>query len=246
MDMDLEMENSLKKRYIFKSLMLLSLISGLFYFYMNHIDFISSALAYNKMNVSNIGYTFLRMFGGIFLPVVFIVPSMFEYGRIKLARAGFIAYGICHLITASWIIYFLVSKPASDILSQAKVLEFLKEGGFVYSITFWDTYGLLGTVFSIIYGIVAIYTGICIDRDKAIAKMLVLLLFTLRILLPLFSNMLTEGRIFSLFWITNNALQIASQLLFSIAIMIAGSSNYTWIELVWDQLATAENEYTEQ
>ena len=242
----MDMENSFTQRYTFKFLMLLSLVSGLIYFYTNHIDFISVAMEYNKMNVSNIAYAFLRIFGGIFIPVVFIVPSMFEYGRIKLARAGFIAYGICHLLSLSWIIYFFITQPASDFFSQAKVAEFLKEGGFVYSFTFWDTYGHSGTFFSIIYGILAIYTGICLDRDKGIVKMLVSLLFTLRIVLPLLANMIAEGRIFSLFWLTNNALELVSQLFFTIAIIIAGSSNYTWIEFVWDQLALAENEYTEE
>ncbi|MCR4718293.1 MAG: hypothetical protein K5768_01530 [Firmicutes bacterium] len=240
------MENSFTQRYTFKFLMVLSLICGFIFFYMNNIDFISAAIEYGKMNIPNIGYAFLRIFGGLFIPIVFIVPSMFEFGRIKLARIGFIAYGICHLITALWIVYFLFTQPSADFFSGDKIAEFLTEGGFVYSITFWDTYSFTGTVFSIIYGIAAIYTGIYFDKDKSTAKSLVALLFALRILLPLFNNIFTQDRIFSLFWLTNNSLEIASQLLFTLGILLAGVSDYTWTEFVWDQLVFVENEDSEQ
>ena len=240
------MEISFTQRYTFKFLMVLSFISGFIYFYMNNIDFISAAIEYGKMNVPNIGYAFLRIFGGIFIPVVFIVPSMFEFGRIKLARIGFIAYGICHLITVLWIAYFLFSQPVADIFSTEKVADFMTEGGFVYSFTFWDTYSFAATVFSIIYGILAIYTGIYFDKNKTTVTWLVLSLFALRILFPLFNNILTQDRIFSLFWLTNNSLEIASQLLFTVGILIAAASDYSWIEFVWDQLAFAENEDSEQ
>ena len=240
------MENSFIERYVFKFLMVVSFICGFIYFYMNNIDFISAAIEYGKMNIPNIGYSFLRIFGGLLIPVTFIVPSMFEFGRIKLARIGFIAYGICHLITALWIVYFLFSEPAADIFSSDKVFAFLSEGGFVYSFTFWDTYSLTATVFSIIYGIVAIYTGIYFNKDKSAVKWLVVLLFAIRILFPFFNNILTQDRIFSLFWITNNALPLASQLFFTAGILLAGASDYTWIEFVWDQLVFAENEDNEQ
>jgi hypothetical protein len=226
--------------------MVLSLIFGFIFFYMNNIDFISAAIENGRMNVPNIAYIFLRIFGGLFIPLVFIVPSMFEFGRIKLARAGFIAYGICHLITVFWIAYFLFTQPATDILSSTKVTEFLKDGGFVYHIVFWDTYSLTATVFSIIYGIAAIYTGIYLDKDKSMARSLVALLFALRVLLPLFNNIFTQDRIFSLFWLSNNALEIASQLSFTMAIILAGVSDYTWIEFVWDQLVFVEDEDSEQ
>lgn len=236
------MENSFTQRYTFKFLMVLSLLFGFIFFYMNNIDFISAAMENGKLNVPNIAYIFLRIFGGLFLPLVFIVPSMFEFGRIKLARAGFIAYGICHLITAFWIAYFFATQPSADFFLSEKVTEFLTEGGFVYSIVFWDTYGFMGTVFSIIYGVAAIYTGIYLDKEKSTARSLVALLFALRVFLPLFNNIFTQSRIFSLFWLSNNALEVASQMLFTLGILLAGISDYTWIEFVWDQLVLVEDE----
>ncbi|MBR4724110.1 MAG: hypothetical protein IK072_05205 [Clostridia bacterium] len=240
------MENSFIQRYTFKFLMTLAFISGFVFFYMNNIDFISVAIEYGKMNIPNIAYAFLRIFGGVFIPVVFIVPSMFEFGRIKLARIGFIAYGICHIVTVLWIVYFLFSQPASGIFSTDNLTRFMKDGGFVYSLTFWDTYSFTAAVFSIIYGVLAIYTGLYFDKDKSTVKLLVLSLFVLRIILPFFNNILTQDRVFSLFWLTNNALEIASQLFFTIGILLAGASDYTWIEFVWDQLVFAENEDAEQ
>lgn len=240
------MENSFAQRYTFKFLMVLSLISGFVFFYMNNIDFISAAMEYGKMNIPNIAYAFLRIFGGLFIPLVFIVPSMFEFGRIKLARIGFIAYGICHLLTVLWVVYFIFNQPASNFFVSEKVTEFLKEGGFVYPVVFWDTYSFSATIFSIIYGVLAIYTGIYFDKDKSIVKSLVSALFALRILLPLFSNLFTQGCMFTTFWLSNNALEIASQLLFTLGILLAGINDYTWIEFVWDQLVFAENEDIDQ
>lgn len=240
------MENSFTQRYTFKFLMFLSLISGFIFFYMNNVDFISVAIEYGKMNIPNVGYAFLRIFGGLFIPLVFIVPSMFEFGRVKLARIGFIAYGICHLITALWIVYFLITQPAAGIFSTDKITEFSVNGGFVYSLTFWDTYSFAATVFSVIYGILAIYTGIYFDKNKSTVTLLVLLLFALRVLFPFFNNILTQDRVFSLFWLTNNGLELASQLFFTTGILLAATSDYTWIEFVWDQVVFAENEDLEQ
>ena len=236
------MENSFVQRYTFKFLMFLSLISGLIFLYSNHIDFISAAMEYNKMNVSNIGYVFLRIFGGVFIPLVFIVPSFFEYGRIKLARIFLILYGVSHIFAVSWIFYFLASQPALDIFASEKIGTFLTNGGFVYPVSFWDNHSLVSAFFALVYGIVAIYTGLDFDKDKSTAKARVWLLLTLRIALPLLYNILAQGRVFSVFWLTNNALEIASQLFFTVAIMFASFNNYTWIELVWDEIAFVEND----
>ena len=236
------MEDFFIQRYTFKFLMFLSLVAGLVYLYTDHIDFISAAMEYNKMNVSNFGYVLLRIIGGVFIPAVFIVPSMFEFGRIRLARIFFIAYGICHLLTISWVIYFVANCPYIDIFSTAKVTDFLTEHGFVDPFTFWDTYSLMSVLFAIIYGVAAIYTGINLDKDKSLAKTFVCVLFTLRIVLPLLYNIMAQGRFFSLFWLTNNATALAAQLLFTVAIVYAGANNYTWIEFVWDQIAVVETE----
>lgn len=226
--------------------MLLSLIAGLVFFYTNHVEFVSAALEYNKMNIPNLCYVLLRIIGGLFIPAVFIMPSLFEFGRIKLTRICFIAYGICHIIAISWIIYFFASNPPIDIFSSDKVFSFLRDGGFVYTFAFWDNYSLISVLFSLLYGIVAIYTGINFDKDKALAKAFVSLLLTLRVVLPLLFNIFSQGRFFSLFWITNNALEVTGQLLFTVAIIFAGANNYTWIEFVWDQIAFAETDDSDQ
>lgn len=237
------METSFTKRYAFKILISVSFILGIVFFYVNHIDFISSAIEYGKMNVSNLGYALLRIVGGLIIPATFIIPSMFEYGRIKLARISFIAYGICHLLTLSWIIYFFALQPAGDFFNPDKVMHFLRvDGGFVYQFTFWDTYGLISILFSIIYGVAAIYTGIYFDKEKNTVKWLVFLLLALRVLLPFINNIAFQGRVYSLFWITNNYLELAAQLCFTIAIFVAASENSSWIEFVWDQIAFSENE----
>ncbi|MBR4721242.1 MAG: hypothetical protein IK057_05715 [Clostridia bacterium] len=236
------METSFTKRYTFKALISLSLILGIIFFYVDHIDFISSAIEYGKMNVSNIGYALLRIVGGIFIPAIFIIPSMFEYARIRLTKICFIVYGACHLLTLSWIIYFLFTQPAGQIFDPNKVTEFLFNGGYVYQITFWDTYGLISVLFSIIYGIAAIYTGMKFDKEKETVKWLLVLLLALRLLLPFLNNIFFQGRVYSLRWITTNYLELASQLSFTLAVFLAAIENSTWIEFVWDQMIFPENE----
>lgn len=237
------MEASFTKRYIFKTLISASFILGVVFFYVNHIDFISSAIEYGKMNVANIGYALLKIVGGLIIPAIFIIPSMFEYGRIRLARISFIVYGACHLLTLSWIIYFFALQPAADFFNADKVMNFLRlDGGFVYQFAFWDTYGLISILFTLIYGIAAIYTGIYFDKEKNTVKWLVFLLLALRLVLPFINNIAFQERVYSLFWITNNYLELAAQLFFTIAIFIAASENSTWIEFVWDQIVFNENE----
>lgn len=234
------------KRYIFKSLITISLILGIVFFYVNHIDFISSAIEFGKMNLSNIGYALLRIVGCIIIPALLIIPSMFEYARIKLTRISFIVYGACHLLTISWIAYFLFKQPIGELFNPDSVTRFLVGGGYVYQLTFWDTYGLISVLFSIIYGVAAIYTGIYFDKDKDAVKWIVVLLLAIRLVLPLLNNIFFQGRVYSLFWITNNYLELASQLCFTLAIFFAASENASWIEFVWDQIIFLENDEDEQ
>lgn len=239
------METSFTKRYMFKSLMIIALILGITFFYLNHIDFISSALEYGKMNMSNIAYAVLQIIGGLVIPAVFIIPSMFSFGRIRLARISFIAYGICHLLTILWMINFFMGNRFLDIFSVTKLSDFFVNNGYVYQLTIWDTYTLASLLFSIIYGVAAIYTGLYFDKDRNIAKWFVAALLLLRLILPFINNIIFQGRLYSLFWISNNYLLLAAQLCFTLAIFIAGSEDPTWIEFVWDQMVFTESEYDE-
>ena len=233
------MENSFAKRYAFKALISTSLILGIIFFYWNHIEFISRAFEYGKMNLSNLFYALLRIVGGL------IIPSMFEYGRIRLAKISFVTYGICHILTSCWIVYFLFAQIEGDFTLAQKITKFFVDGGYVYQLTFWDTYSMISVLFAVIYGIAAIYTGMNFDKDKFNVKWSVAILLILRLLLPLLNNLIFQGRVFSLFWITNNYLELAAQLCFTFAIFIAASDNTSWIEFVWDQMVFAEHENDE-
>ena len=78
------METSFTKRYTFKALVIVALILGITFFYLNHIDFISNAITEGKMSPSNIAYAILQLIGGIIIPILFVMPSMFAFGRIRL------------------------------------------------------------------------------------------------------------------------------------------------------------------
>ena len=235
------MGNYFVKRYLFKSLMIISLILSILFFYINHMNFIDVALKFGVMNIPNIAYSILRIAGGLFIPAVFLVPSAFEYGRIRLAKAGFITYGICHLITLSWIIYFFATQPPADFFNYDKVYNFLYTGGFIYQFTMWDTWNNMSIVFTLIFGILAIYTGLNFDKDKDTVRLLTIILLALRIILPFLNDIILGGRLYTEYWIANNYLDLASQLCFTVAIFVASLENSTWIEFVWDQLVFPEN-----
>ena len=236
------MEDNFTQRYIFKLLMFVALISGLVFFYVDHFDFIAASIEYSKINVSNIGYMLLRIFGGILLPMVFIVPSLFEFGRIKLARLFLILYGAFHIVTVSWMIYFVIVNPYIELFDANKVSEFLNANYFVYPTVFWDNNSFASVFLTLLYGFMAIYTGIHFDKDKSLVKTLVCLLFTCRIVFPLLFNIFGQGRFFSEAWLSYNIYEIIGQLAFTIAIVYAGKNNLTWVELVWDQLAFVETD----
>ena len=236
------METSFTKRYLFKALIATSLILGIVFFYFDHIDFISSAIEYGKMNVSNVAYALSAIISVLIIPAIFVIPSMFEFGRIKLAKISFIVYGVCHILSIVWIIYFFCTQPGIDFFNGDKVSNFLVSGGFVYPFTVWDTYGVVSILFSIGYGIAAIYTGLHFDKEKDTVKWLVLLLLLLRLFLPFLNNIIFQQRVYSLYWISTNYLTLASQLCFTIAIFIAATENSTWIEFVWDQIVFSHNE----
>ena len=240
------MESSFTKRYLFKSLIILAIILGVTFFYVNHIDFMSSAIEHGKMNFSNIAYSILQIVGGLIIPAVFIIPSMFPFGRIRLARISYITYGALHILSSVWVISFLTANHFTDIFSAEKLIRFFIDGGYVYTLTYWDTYGLVALLFSIIYGVAAIYTGLYFDRNKDQVKWFVLSLLCLRLILPFINNIFFQGRVYSLYWISNNYLLLAGEFCVMLAIFIAASEEPTWIEFVWDEMVFTESEFDEE
>lgn len=215
---------------IFIALMVVSLISGFVFLATNTLDFIIEALNQSKFTFSNAAYSFSKIVGGIMLPLIFIVPSQHELGRIKPARFILIVYGVLHIITLTWILAFFMEGATDMVEFQSST-----DNSYVASYVLWDTYSWAGSIYSFLYGILCIYTGISIDDNKKKVCTCVLLMLLFRILAPIITNLVTGNGILSAFWITNNYADILSLLAFTIAMYVASSYDITWVNLIWDE-----------
>lgn len=215
---------------IFIALMVASLISGFVFLATNTLDFIIEALNQSKFSFSNAAYSFSKIVGGIALPLVFIIPSQRELGRIKSARFVLILYGVLHIITLTWILAFF-AKGATDMVE----FQSSTENSYVASYVLWDTYSWAGSIYSFLYGLLCIYTGISIDDNKKKVCICVLTMLLFRILAPIITNLVTGNDILSAFWITNNYADILSLLAFTIAMFVASIHDITWVNIIWDE-----------
>lgn len=225
------------KRGIFLALMIASLALGALFFVSNNLDFIVAASQQGKFHLPNISYVLARTISGILLPLIFIAPSMFEFGQIKLTKFLFITYGILQLLTLTWIFYFLDSHNFADLLSYDKVVFFQRNGenAFVATYVFWDTYSWTGALFTLIYSALSIYTGICFDDNRKRVRICMILMLAVRLLLPLLHNLFLGLGAWSPFWLVNNYLDLLSVLAYTAAICFASTDDNSWISLVWNQ-----------
>lgn len=231
------MTNTYTQRSLFSTIMAISLLAGILMLATNHLDFIISAVEYDKLNIPNIAYFLTRIISAVILPAIFIVPSLFPYGRIRAGKIAFIAYGVLHLITLTWIFYFISQNSFAELFSNSKIVEFQSDpnNAFVSSYVFWDTYSWQGALFTLVYGIFCIYTGLNLDDNRIRVRNFILILFVAKLILPLLSNLLSLHLPLSMFWITNNYADLISFAAFTAAVFSVSLSDNTWIEYIWDQ-----------
>jgi len=236
------MEKSYGKRKAIRALLFLSLGSGIIFFCTNHLDFLIAAIQYNKMNIPNIAYIIERTLTSIFIPLIFILPSIFPYSRVKSAKVIFIASGICHLAMLYWLIPFFIQGNAKYLFTAEKVSDFISKNGYVYFSAIWDNASFPATISTILLAIVLIYTGKNFDKHKSLSSNALIVSVAFKVFLPLFYNIFVRGNLYSLYWVTNNYLELLSVGFFTLAILIAASGNDTWVECVWDQDVVEEND----
>ena len=230
------MERLYIKRSVFTALMAVSFIFGAVFFVTNHFDFCIKAIETGHLNMSNLAYILIHFVDVLLLPVIFIVHLNFYSGRVRAAKISFILLGILHLAALSWIVYFLGSNPLSGLFSASKTSAFQSDPNyaFVYNYVTWDTYNPAGSLFTLLYGILCIFTGADFDDNRVKVRRRLISLTALRLLLPLINNVIFQGRAYSMFWITNNYAVILSYIAFTAAIILASLNDSMWIECVWD------------
>lgn len=231
------MKDTYASRHLYYAFTAVSLLMGCIFFFTNHLDFIIAIIDTHKFNIPNIAYTLIKIVGAMIIPAFFLVPSMFEFGRIKSIKISFITLGVLYALTAVWIFYFLAANPAGELFSKESITAFQgnKSNPFVSSFAIWDTYSIAGTIFSLIYAAMLIYTGINFDDNRVIVRNCMFILFALKILLPVLYNIIFQNRILSVFWLTNNYADFVSFTLLTASVFIASLSDQSWIELIWDE-----------
>ena len=240
--MEVFMDYLKMKRNLITTLMIVSLLFGILMLVTNHLDFIIAAVEYGKMNVPNIAYSLLRLISLIIIPGIFIVPSFFPYGRIRLGKVGFIAVGILYILTNAWIFYFLGNNSFSELFGNAAITDFQSKNAFVSSYIFWDRYSWISFLYTIALGAAYIYLGISLDDNRVKVRYIMLAIFAAKIILPVISNLFLGTHVLSMFWITNNYAEIVSGCAMTLAFAVASFDDNSWIDFVWDQTVNTNDD----
>lgn len=222
---------------IFRTLMVVALISGLAFFVTNNLDFIINAITYGKATLPNIAYWLSKLVGTILIPLVFLLPSFERFERIKMVKYTFITYGVLQILTLSWVFWYIGANGSDGFFSNDAITAFqsAKENSFVASYVYWDTYSWLGNLATLLYGALCIYTGLEFDNHKKKVCALSAAVALIRIFLPVILNIVSGSELFSAFWITNNYADILTFAAFCVAMFVAQIYDETWIYHIWDQ-----------
>ena len=222
---------------IFKTLMVISLISGLVFFATNNLDFIINAITYGKATLPNIAYWLSKIVGTIFIPLVFLLPSFERFERIRMVKYTFVTYGVLQILTLSWVFWYIGINGFDGLLSNDAIIAFQssKDNPFVASYVYWDTYSWLGNIMTLLYTALCIYMGLEFDNHKNKVCALAISVALIRVLFPLISNLILGKDILSSFWFTNNYSDAITACLFAAALVAARVLDETWIYHIWDQ-----------
>lgn len=222
---------------IFLVLMFTCLLFGIIFFATNNLDFIINAITYSKASLPNIAYWLTKFVGTLIIPIIFLVPSVSRFERIKVTKYVFIIYGVLHILTLSWIFWYFGANGFDGFFSNEAITSFQssKENPFVASRVFWDSYSWAANIFTLLYGILCIYAGLNFDDDKKKVCTLVISLFAAKLFIPIVLNLFSANGFLSSFWITNNYVDIICFGLFTAAIIVAATFDASWISLIWDQ-----------
>lgn len=222
---------------VFKTLMVISLVTGLGFFVTNNLDFIINAITYEKATLPNIAYWLSKIVGTIFIPLVFLLPSFERFERIRMVKYTFVSYGVLHLLTLSWIFWYISANGAGNLFSNDAIIAFqsTKELPFVASLVYWDTYSWSGNIMTLVYAALCIYTGLEFYNHKRKVCILTTLVALFKVLVPVILNLTSGNGFLSSFWIANNYADAISLVLFAAAMLVAQSQDESWIYHVWDQ-----------
>ena len=229
---------------IFRTLMVISLVFGLGFFVTNNLDFLINAITYGQATLPNIAYWLSKIVGPILIPLVFLLPSVALFERIRMVKYTFIAYGILQIITFFWVFWYFGENGFGGFLSNDAISAFqsAKDNSFVASLVYWDTYSWLGNIATLLYASLCIYLGLCFDEHKDKVCKLVLFVAVLRILIPISLNLISGNGFLSSFWITNNYADAIALGFVAAAMFMAKVQDETWIYLVWDQEIPRDDE----
>lgn len=222
---------------IFRTLMAVSLILGLGFFVTNNLDFLINSITYEQATLPNLAYWLSKIVGPILIPLVFLLPSVALFERIRMVKYTFITYGILQIITVSWIFWYFGANGFDGFFSSDAISAFqsAKGNSFVASLVYWDTYSWLGSFATLLYASLCIYLGLCFDEHKDKVCNLALLVALFKILIPVLLNLISGNGFLSSFWITNNYADVITLCLFAVAMFMAKAQDETWIYLIWDQ-----------
>lgn len=231
----LYMDSTYTKRLSYFSLVILSFIMGFFFFLKNYLDIMIGMCNTGNFNISNIAFFVLRIIESLIIPAIFLVPWNIEFGRIKMSRLCFILYGAFQLLTLSWIVSFLCSDHIGFSTQAITLFQSEKTSEIFSNLYMWDTYGWISVPFTLISGLLAIYTGISFDDDRIKVRNCLIGLFSIKLVFPIIANIINKNFPFSLTWILNNYGPVIVWFLLFSAIIIVSMSDMTWIECIWEQ-----------
>lgn len=215
----------------------ISLILGIVFFVTNNLDFIINAITYGKASFPNIAYWLSKIVGTILIPLVFLVPSLSRFERIKFAKYSFILYGVLQILTLSWIFWYFAQNGLNGFFSNESVAAFQSSGevSFVAPYIYWGTYSWTGNIMTLLYGVLCIYTGFIFDDNKQKVCICVTAVAVLRLVLPIICSLVCGNEVMSSLWLTNNYADIISFGTLAAAVIIASTFDESWISLIWDQ-----------
>ncbi len=190
--------------------------------------FITSILAYHKINVSSICYTLLR-FCMLLLPLFLIAPAFLYREHIEKPNL------IGKLLSVTSFLFFF--GMIADIFSYNILNNYVDTGDDPIMLKLlWNNIDLPGVIFCFIQGALYLILSKSLRGHKKNIVILFAVTFLAGIIMPI-SYMAIKGTLFTGYWDTwfsKNIYFYISQLLMLIGLILAASSRYMWSLIFWN------------
>ncbi len=230
------MRTSQNLRRVYLLLMLLAGLFGLFYVLTSHLAFMTNAIRYDAINLTNISTAIFRM-ECVLLPAIFMMPRNGYFPKVILLKSLLVVLGLTCMAGVMWVFKYLSYVSLRDIFDPKLMYNYqgIHTNYIAINRFLWGNQGGDGVIFSLVLSLMYIVMGALAHKTRFTVAVGFTLIAAFRVGAPLVELVISGDKYMYIQWLDHNMFWTVSAFLFLVGLWIATRSDEVWLDLVWGE-----------